>query len=196
MNNPLFEILICTLEDRREMLRKLKDELCCQIAQLDEPGAVVISESCDSGEATTGAKREELLLGAKGEFVAFIDDDDWVASNYVSSIVSVIQRNPGSLDVVGFFGRVEFSCGTIRNMMHSLMCPIWTEDMSTYYRPPNHLNPIRTELAKQVRFKDITISEDHHWSIEMANKRILKREVFLGGPPLYVYQCREPLKGL
>ena len=187
--------MICTLEDRKTMRYELIEGL---YRMMDESGLqddVYIDLNEDDGRETTGKKRNDLLQSSRAEFSVFIDDDDWVSSDYIERIVGTIRRNPG-IDVIGFFGEVTFSCGTKRVMMHSLMCPQWTEDMSVYYRPPNHLNPVRTELAQRVQFKDITISEDHHWSVELSRQRILKNEVFLGGAPTYFYRCREPLKGL
>lgn len=192
---PLLSVLICTLEDRREMLKNLLCGLQRQIDRLDDPEMVEIMLESDQGQRTTGAKRNRLLASSRGLFSAFIDDDDAVSPEYIPRIMRSILRHP-IIDVFGFFGEVRFSCGTRRIMMHSLMCPEWTEDDEYYYRPPNHLNPIRTELAQQINFRDITISEDHHWTIEMAQSGLLKREVFLGGDPMYYYQCREPMKGL
>jgi len=82
-------------------------------------------------------------------------------------------------------------------MIHTTACRNWTERPGIYYRPPNHLNPVRTSIAKKYPFRDITISEDHFWSVDLKKQSALKKEVFLGTEkPLYVYRCGDAKKGL
>jgi len=39
---------------------------------------------------TIGAKRNQLLHRAKGDYVAFVDDDDLVSSDYVNKVLSAV----------------------------------------------------------------------------------------------------------
>lgn len=50
----------------------------------------------DNRKRTTGAKRNDLIDLAKGEYVTFIDDDDWAGANYVQSILGAIDQYPGT----------------------------------------------------------------------------------------------------
>ncbi|MHC1572521.1 MAG: glycosyltransferase family A protein [Methanosarcinales archaeon] len=189
----LFSILIPTLHERAEMLKVLMTFL---EKQINGSGDVEILTFPDSrGQSKTGSKRNMLLKRAQGRFSAFVDDDDWVSDNYVSSILRAIYQ-VHDLDCVGFWGNVFFSGNPGGRMIHSLACPCWRQKGDVFFRPPNHLNPIRTEKARSVPFRDITISEDHFWSNDMTRKSILKNEVFIGEDPMYIYRCGGHERGL
>jgi len=190
---PVLSILIPTLKDRASHLKKLKTGL---MSQATKAGVYIeILTECDQGELTVGRKRNMLLDRAAGEFCAFVDDDDLVSTTYVKDVSTAIGQ-ARELDCVGFFGEVYFLDRFGGTMIHSIACSNWTEDGKFYYRPPNHLNPIRSKLAKRVRFKNIRFSEDHFWSVELRNCGLLQREIFLGEKPLYTYRCNVAKKQL
>jgi len=191
----LFSILMPTLVDRRAIRAPLLRELERQVR--GQPVEILLDE--DSRERTTGRKRNDLLGRARGKFSAFIDDDDWVSDTYVEDVLAVV--NAIDIDCVGFWGEARWEDGLIRRMIHSLMCPVWTEWKSddlgyVYYRHPNHLNPIRTDLARSIRYPDITISEDHIWTRAMAASGKLRKEVFLAGKCFYTYRPHGAVRGL
>lgn len=195
MSSMLFSILIPTLKDRSDILRKLISFLESQIDSSGNSGCVEILTEVDQRERTTGAKRNMLLQRAEGKFSAFVDDDDWLSDSYVKDVVGSIKSSE-DLDCVGFFGNVYFSGVFHGRMIHSTLCNAWTEMKGLYYRPPNHLNPIRTEISKQIKFKDVTISEDFCWSMDLKSSGLIKNEVYLGDSPLYFYYCGSSVKGL
>ena len=183
----ILSILIPTLVDRARIRAPLLSELRKQIGS--QPVEVLLDE--DNRQHTTGFKRNALLMRATGTYSVFVDDDDWISYTYVRDILRVLQTQ--YVDCIGFWGQAKWEEGTTRRFVHSLMCPVWTEWMNkdgtpTYYRHPNHLNPIRTDLARRVKYRDITISEDHHWTWDLANADLLRREVFLGEKCLYHYR--------
>ncbi|MBS1586680.1 MAG: glycosyltransferase family 2 protein [Bacteroidetes bacterium] len=90
----ILSILICTLPQRAAMFEELHNMLQKQI----EGKPVEILLNGEGG--TTGAKRNTLLQQAKGEFIAFIDDDDMVHEKYMDLVLNCIQSNPG-IDYVG-----------------------------------------------------------------------------------------------
>lgn len=186
-------IMIPTIVGREDALNRLLEHLRDQAKVVRGVEILILKDS--AGEHTTGMKRNTLIASARGEMCVFIDDDDWVPDDYVATIVGIIRDNPG-LDTIGFWGEVLFACGTKRTMIHTVMCPGWTEDSITYYRNPNHINPIRTEIAKRHRFNDITVSEDHYWSIAVNESKDIKSEVFVGEKSMYFYKCKTKLKGL
>ncbi len=51
----------------------------------------------------TGTKRNQLIEQTQSDYLTFIDDDDAVSSDYVSSILEAMQSNP---DVITFNGFV------------------------------------------------------------------------------------------
>lgn len=190
----LFSILIPSLVDRREMF--LTSLLEFLDSQADEyPNEVEVLTYIDDGRVPTGTKRNALIHRARGKFVAFIDDDDWVSDTYVKDVVQAVKQNP-DLHCVGFFGELYFRTKFGGLFVHSIMCKEWTEKRGWYYRPPNHLNPIRRDLIWNVGFKPIVVSEDHFWSLDVKKSGRITNEVFLGGKPTYIYRCREEKKGL
>jgi hypothetical protein len=45
-----------------------------------------------------------------------------------------------------------------------------------FLRPPNHLNPMMTDVAKFVAYKDLVRAEDLDWTIRMARTGFLTHE--------------------
>jgi len=193
----LFTVMVCTLPERKDTFNELMHNIINQAMSAGlQDDVEFIHDDTPRGEITTGEKRNRLVKRADSKFCAFIDDDDLVHDKYVSLIVNTIKREE-DLDCIGFWGEVYFQGALGGKMIHTTACRNWTEKPGIYYRPPNHLNPVRSSIAKEFPFRDITISEDHFQSVEMKKRNALKKEVFLGTKkPLYIYRCGEAKKGL
>lgn len=61
-----------------------------------------------------------------------------------------------------------------------------------YYRNPNHLNPVKKELAIQVPYKEINFGEDKDYSERLFP--LLKTEVYISGI-IYYYLYSQPING-
>jgi len=170
-----FSILIATLRQRSALLDRLmgilEPQLNDQVEVLLEP---------DSGEITTGTKRNKLVARAKGDYVAFIDDDDRVASDYVSRILGALESSP---DCVGIEG-IWTSKDQERRFIASLRYKTWHEANGLFLRSPNHINPVVRTIASQVPFPDKVWGEDSVYSEGILPH--LKTEVYLDGD-LYFY---------
>jgi len=175
-------ILIPTLDNRREALAQLLAALDAQ--KTDEVQVVTLS---DSGQMSIGQKRNMLLSQSQGEYVAFVDDDDMVPTDYVSRILKALESNP---DCTSLTGRITFSDGYSRPFIHSLRYDKWVDDHEgkVYYRPPNHLNAVRRDLAVKVGFPPWNSGEDRYFSHHI--RPMLKREEWIEGT-LYEYKCRK-----
>ena len=191
----LWSILIPTMEDRKPLYDKMVADLQKQIAASHAEDEIEIVPSLDKGELTIGTKRNMLLQMAKGKFSSFLDDDDPVVPTYVEEIIAVL-RVYDDLDSVGIFEEVYFQDKYAGIGIHSILCDTWTEVPDSYYRCLDQRTPVRTELARKIKYQDIRWSEDHHWSVAVAKSGMFKKEVFLGHKPLYIYKCREKKKGL
>ncbi len=72
----------------------------------------------DNRKRSVGAKRDALLRAARGKYVAFVDDDDDVAGNYVSELLGVAVSDPDVITfrqeatVNGAVGEIEFRLGS------------------------------------------------------------------------------------
>lgn len=173
--NKKLSILICSLQERQEKLNRLMEVLKPQIN--DEVEVIIKS---DSRQMSIGTKRNSLLNEAKGEYIAFIDDDDVVSADYVNKILSAIESKP---DCCGIQGTITFQGRCPRTFIHSLEYANWFEKDNIYYRCPNHLNPVKRELALKVGFKEVNFGEDRDYSTRLFP--LLKTEIMISDSIYY-----------
>lgn len=177
---PELSILICSLHSREASLTSLMRTLDSQARN-----EVEVLVETDGGERSIGEKRNTLLGRAQGRYVCFIDDDDRVAEDYVTSILAAISDSP---DCVGFLVSVTENGNPRGRAIHSLRFerygqrPIEKRSrfgscLMEYERTPNHLNPVRRELALQVRFPKQNWREDTDYAERL--RPLLKTEVFI-----------------
>jgi len=84
MSEPLLlSILTPAVPSRLGALDALCSELAAQIGELPVEHLVLL----DNKRRTVGEKRDSLLRIARGDFVAFVDDDDKVSGDYVQAIL-------------------------------------------------------------------------------------------------------------
>ena len=175
-------ILICSIVERSSSLDRL---LICLKPQLSDN--VECLTEIDNKEKPIGAKRNNLIMRACGEYISFIDDDDLVSEDYIAKILNAIQSKP---DCVGIEGIITFDGEHPRKFIHSIKCDSWHEKDNVYYRYPNHLNPIKRSIAREIAFPLINFGEDKQYSD--AIRPLLKTEVFIDGP-IYHYLYSKPL---
>jgi hypothetical protein len=140
----------------------------------------------DAGELTIGAKRQALLEAACGDYVCFVDDDDMVSRTYVRDILEALERQPdathcslrGILLQAGFPARI---------FEHSTKYPKWERIDGCFVRPPNHVNPIRRDLALGVGFESKNWGEDRDFSEKLLRTGCLTVEAWVE-PVLYYYR--------
>jgi len=173
----ILSILVCSLGARHHLLSQLVQELRKQ-ATLE----VEILVNTDDGQKPIGTKRNELLRRARGKYVAFVDDDDLVSSDYVRKILSAAQSDP---DCCGMEGIITLDGGNPRRFIHSTRYDHWFEKDGVYYRPPNHLSPVKRQIALQVGFPEISFAEDRMYSLKLLP--LIESEAFIEGP-IYYYR--------
>jgi glycosyltransferase involved in cell wall biosynthesis len=163
----LLSIGILGLTSRDEMRSKLVGELNSQISSLPNINSVEVIVNVDDGSKTTGAKRQEVVDQAKGEYICFIDDDDWVDPNYLNEIFLALASKP---DCVTFKGLITTDGKNPEEFNFSLDYPqnIWEQDAKgVHMRCPSTFCPIKSSIAKQFKYKDIYCAEDRIWAIEI-----------------------------
>lgn len=164
----MIDILIPTIEARADKFNALVERLGKLIG--DKPIKVITMS--DNGEMTTGAKRNALLGFAQSEYVCFIDDDDNVSDNYIELMYKAAQSG---CDCASLVGLITFDGKNPRYFIHSLKYDHYHEGKE-YYRPPNHLNLIKREIAVKFKFPDKYISEDTDWAMQLVRAGALKTE--------------------
>lgn len=173
----ILSILICTLPERAEKLKRLLAILRPQMT-----ADVEILTNDMGRNVTTGEKRNLLLRNANGLYSVFIDDDDIVSHDYVAKILQAAKLNPDCITFRGYmttngFNRVNF---VLR------LGEKYEERNGMYFRFPNHITPIKTEIGRQVAFENITIGEDYKWALQIKDRNLLKTEFYIDSE-LYHY---------
>lgn len=166
LESPVLSLLVPTMPQRALQLEDLLAELQRQIA--GKP--VEILTLLDDGASPVGAKRNRLVIKARGRYVAFIDDDDMVSPDYVDSMLLAAIEEP---DCITFNGEMTTDGQSPRLFRFSLA---FTDRNTSwgYDRRPNHICAIRTDIARQVRFPEINFGEDARWSTRL--RPLLKTE--------------------
>jgi hypothetical protein len=175
----ILSILICTIPKRKDLLERLVAELRSQILQSKKEVEILI----DGREGTIGAKSQRLIEKAQSEYVAFIDDDDMVSSDYLSSILYALETKP---DVVGFMGWITTNGRNKTNFKISKECG-YNKTGRGYERFNNHLSPVKREIALQIGYKDVSWQEDYDYALRLTNSGLIKTERFIS-KALYYYQ--------
>lgn len=187
---PLWQILIPTIVTRRHWLKRLMDHLQPQLV----PGVEVVTME-DDGERSIGAKRQQMVNEATARYVCFFDDDDLPSADYVARILPVLTMQDAP-DVVGFRLRY-FEDGKPKALaVHSynareIPVTLPNRGMARYERLPNHLNPVRLEIAQALGFRDLNCGEDGDYAKRMSQLRPRPREFFVDAH-VYDYLYRHP----
>lgn len=182
MTSYLLSILICTIEGREEELDKVRSELDRQIAQ--SGASIEILTFSDDKSIPVGDKRNKLLSIANGKYTCFVDDDDMVSPNYIKHIIQGLNQD---VDCVGIKGIITFSGKNPRTFIHSIQYDKYFENGGVYYRPPNHLNPIKREIALKFKFPVKNCGEDTDWAMSICKAKALRSEWYIE-EPIYYYQ--------
>lgn len=172
---PKLSILICHIPLRREYLKNLMEILKVQI---DCFPAGMIEVFIDPHLTDkVGTKRNRLLKKANGDYLCFIDDDDRVSLYYVPFIFEGIMNG---VDCCSLTGEITENGKNPLIFQHSIKYKEYktnTEDKPIRYeRYPNHLNAIKSSIAKQFKFPEINHGEDTDWAMQIHKSGLLKTE--------------------
>jgi glycosyltransferase involved in cell wall biosynthesis len=179
--NILWTIGILHLPKRADVYNKLIAVLNAQIAAANAQDIVEIITETDNGENTVGKKRNTVLDKARGEYVCFIDDDDMVTDIYVSKTLKALESRPDVVEIVGFLPKYNLP------FIHNLNCGGHFRKDGIQFRTPNHLNTIKTSIAKEVRYPEISHGEDQDYSHRLWSSGLMKTESLIGDR-MYIYQ--------
>jgi glycosyltransferase involved in cell wall biosynthesis len=113
MSNLLLSILTAAVPERFGKLASLCAALAIQIGDKAVEHLVLV----DNRRRTIGEKRDALLRAAKGNYIAFVDDDDSVTPDYIESLLSAMETGPDVITfqqqaiINGASGEIEFGLG-------------------------------------------------------------------------------------
>ncbi|HKX55495.1 MAG TPA: glycosyltransferase family A protein [Xanthomonadales bacterium] len=184
----LLSILIPTMESRLPLFTRLHEELERQRVVPDAGPAVEILALSDDGSEIIGAKRNRLMDMAQGKFLVFVDDDDRISPDYVRLILAAIRENDAA-DCITYPGEITFCGRHPRKLVHSIRYTDWYEHLGEYVRPPCHITPIRSDIARRYRFAEVDYSEDVDWAMRISRDGALQQEANID-VVLYFYDSR------
>jgi hypothetical protein len=177
----LWTIGILHLPKRAECYNALMQELNKQIAVNNAQDKIEIITETDNGENSVGKKRNNVLDKARGEYVCFIDDDDMITDIYVSKTLKALESKPDVVELVGYLPKYNLP------FIHNLNCGGHFRKDGIQFRTPNHLNTIKTSIARQVRYPEISHGEDQDYSHRLWDSGLMKTEALIGYR-MYIYQ--------
>lgn len=173
-----WSVLIPTIPGRERHLHALLQDLHAKKNAVCPDMRMQICVDFDNRESSIGMKRQRLLQGAEGKYMAFIDDDDDVTVAYFEDLWATIRGGFHTMRLRGQIAQHTF--------VHSLDVKL-TDTMATFTdppyfrRPPNHLNPMLTDVAKLISFKDAVRGEDLDWTIGLYRNNLLETQ-YVGNP--------------
>lgn len=165
-----WSVLVPTIPGREQSLERLLAGIREKVARLAPHLRVEYRVNFDRREKSIGRKREELLQAAQGKYMSFIDDDDDVTDAYIEDLRAT---HAGEFHVMRLRGQIQQYTFTHSTEI-SLTSPMAAGEV--FLRPPNHLNPMLTDVAKLIHFGDAVRGEDLDWTIRMAKRGFLSTE--------------------
>lgn len=166
----ILSIMILSVPSRRKtFLQDILDKIETQIANSGRTDVEVLV-LYDNKKRTVGEKRNNLLDMAKGKYSVFIDDDDMISDDYLSSILSVLDYN-SLVECVAWKvactidNGVEIICEYDFCNQHGVFIT-----QTLWKGKPTHTHVYLTSISKEVRYKDISMGEDADWINRVASK--------------------------
>lgn len=151
-----FSILIAAIPSRISLLTELLEKL-----ELQRKPDVEILVLMDNRKRSVGQKRTDLLNIANGEYIAFVDDDDTVSPDYIGTIITTLNNNPG-VDVMTFTQITSFPDGRKQTCKYSVNFEYKSTD-TEWKGIPAHTMVWRKDLVKNISFPHIDCTEDVAW---------------------------------
>lgn len=133
-----------------------------------------------------GRTREKGLRHAKGEYVMFIDSDDYIRSDYIEAYVSAMQEESYDMVIGGYIRDVEG-----KKKVHYVSDSIWS--VITY--PVAWAKIFRKAfiLDNNIEFSDIRCGEDIYFSLSLAYHNVRYKVIDYAG--YYYYFNKRSITG-
>ena len=187
-------ILILSIPSRFDIVRAIIEKLTQQTSERED---VEIISLMDNKSLNVSEKRNALLSLARGSHLAWLDDDDDVADNYVERLTETIEQNPNA-DVISFNQQCYLDGKEARvfAQMGNPHQDVILEESGTRYkdtlRPPYHWCCWKSSLAKSEQFRfgvfspNSHVGEDIDWLKRLYPK--VEKSVYLENDTLHIYR--------
>lgn len=157
-------ILICSTHTRRNtFLPKIMDQVYGQYEALtpDQQSQVEILVLQDNKKMMLGEKRNRMVEMSQGDYYVFVDDDDRIEPDYISSLLSAAES---VADVITFLASVSIDGNPPKICRYSKDYDRDYNTSSEYHRLPNHICCVKRSVGRQVSFPNISRGEDSAYS--------------------------------
>lgn len=172
-------ILVPALESRKTLHERVLPPLEKQVKGF--PGVELLVDM-DNGEVTSGVKRNRLIKASKGDYFAFVDDDDMVSDDYIDQLLYAMGRTP---DVVTFRLYREARHETfifLANFLDRIRI-----DQNTYIYTPNPVCCWRRDIGTSIAFQPMLgFNDDCFWYKPLLFSGLIKTESHIASI-LYYY---------
>ena len=169
---PLLSVLIPATPKRYlSHLFPLWQKLQRQVDALEREDAVELLVFLDNRQRTIGEKRDALVQISRGKFVAFVDDDDDVADNYIETLVKAIDAHGDDISVVTF-DQLAVINGVSAICSFSLLHRNEAFAQPSFKRSAWHVCAWKGDLARKYRFPASNYGEDWAWARHLVIEAI------------------------
>lgn len=164
MSAPILSVLIPATPRRyHSHLWPLWQKLQAQVDAMQRDGDVELLVFLDNRQRTIGEKRDALVQMSRGEFIAFVDDDDDVADEYIAALVGAAERSSADVSVITFDQRASVN-GAEAICSFSLRHRNEPFAQPSFKRSAWHVCAWRGDMARRVRFPATNYGEDWAWA--------------------------------
>lgn len=157
-------ILTPSIPERFQQVNRLRKKIEKQIGDLDVEHLILI----DNKKRTIGEKRQSLVHIAKGNFFAFVDDDDDVSDDYIKSIYAAAHGEP---DVITFRQNAKYNDQQSEIIFKAEHQDAGFNPSGETFRGPWHVCAWRKAAVIGCQFLSCNYGEDLAWSLQ-ARRRI------------------------
>jgi glycosyltransferase involved in cell wall biosynthesis len=149
----------------------------------------ILIEPCEG--CRIGEKRNRLLDYAHGEYLCFFDDDDTPGETYIQTLMDGIDSGA---DCVSLRGVMTIDGANPQIFEHSIKYRAYATlgneyPNIKYERYPNHLNCIKSRIAKRFKFPNKNYGEDTEWATKVFRSGAIKSEYY-SEDIIYYYKYR------
>jgi hypothetical protein len=179
-------MLQLTQRDSSQLVSTIKQ----QIASMPDGQVEFLTEQ-DSGELTSGEKRNRLIKRSSGERIVFVDDDDMVSDDYVSSIVDACGKTEAS--VITFNLQMDLHVTRYKRIIHrteSWRFKIGVDNRNKGLMSANHLCAWKKSIAQMVAWDNMLgYADDQVWYKPLINCPYVDLTEYHVDRTLYCYIC-------
>lgn len=144
-------------------------DICDRFAQNEKRIKVIHKQNGGVSKA-----RNQGLSLAKGDYVTFVDSDDWVEASWLKDVSTVIAKNP-DIEIIKWGYYIEYDKETVCTTSHTDILVNSPKEMLTYVDKFGYDGYIWNSMFKRCAIKDVRFDEslkyceDHLFSFYAFN---------------------------